>query len=175
MCFREPRIPTLSEWRKKNTCLYLRCLSGALERNMKVPVIQEDGTQAMRTLTPAIPMTKMSSLRPFMFPPEFTDKAAARKSFKKSGHWRKIDFEWVPIEKIKTPRGYEQTDECDEACRFWKKFLEHDIPIPAIRVYSDDDLTLISDGVQRVNALKEAGYKYVLVYFRYETNTDPPP
>ena len=154
--------------------MFLKCLARALEHNVKVPIIQEDGTQELKTLSPAVTLNKMSSLKPYMFPPQLTDTTAARKSFKKYGHWKKIDFEWVPLDKIKIPDGYEQTDECDEACRYWKKFLEHDIPIPAIRVFSDEDLALISDGVQRVKALKAAGYKYVLVYFRYETNTEPP-
>ena len=164
----------MSDWRKKNTCMFLRYLSRALERNMKVPIIQEGGEQALKRITATVPLTNMSALRPYMFPPELTDKTAARKSYKKYGHWKKIDFEWVPLSKIGIPENYKPSDECDEVCKYWKKFLDQDIPLPAIRVYSDEDLTMISDGVQRMRVLKDAGHKYVLVYFRYETNDDPP-
>ena len=116
----------------------------------------------------------MDRLTPYMFPPEFTDKKLARKTFKKYGHWKKVEFEWVELEKIETPTDYSSSGDDEEIKKYWKDFIEKGIPIPAIRVYSDDDLTVISDGVQRKKALQEMGAKYALVYFRYETNDDPP-
>ena len=135
---------------------------------------KEDGSQTLEPLSPARVLNDMTSLVPYMFPPELTDKAEARKSFKRYGHWRKVDYEWVEIAKINVPDAYDPGATCDEVCVYWRKFVEHNTPMPAIRVYSDEDLTMVSDGVQRLNALKAAGFKYALVYFRYETNDDPP-
>lgn len=119
-----------------------------------------------------------------MFPPELIDRYQAKKSFKKYGHWKKVEFEWVELEKINIPRNYTWENDdpqqggssgasAEEVLQYWKKFIEDGIPIPAIRVYSDSDLTLISDGVQRMAALEQAGYKHALIYYRYETNEDP--
>ena len=152
----------------------MRYLARAVDKNLKVSVKREDGAQALEVITPARVLTNMTSLQPYMFPPEMTDKAEARKSFKRYGHWKKVDFEWVEISKIGIPDEYNPGETCDEVCLYWKKFLENRAPMPAIRVYSDEDLSMVSDGVQRLNALKAAGYKYALVYYRYETNDDPP-
>ena len=58
--------------------------------------------------------------------------------------------------------------------RYWKAFIQKGVPIPALKVYSDDNLTTMSDGIDRKRALEETGAKYALVWYSYRTNLDPP-